>query len=268
MTLQAFIDDSYENDGVYVLAGCISNVEGWVNFSKDWQKILPNWGTLNPKTNKYHFKMSEMNATKERMERVPVFLGTIEEHVLGFVYVKINISELNRALNKLQAANADIIIDWACYADPFYVACRCLLDKFHLQRNEMIEALGEEKIDFYFDEQSNKNSITSIWDSYISERPEQIREYYGATPSFKDDEDFLPLQGADLYAWWVRKCYKDGTPEKIDKLDFGEFKPSKQKKLLRVSIEFNESHLIENLHKILQRALPSRIIYAPNSRFY
>lgn len=249
-------------DGTYVLAGCITSAKCWKAFSEEWQKMLPQWGTLNS-YGQYHFKMSEMNANPERMERVPAFFGVIEKHVIGFVSVKINISDLKRARRRLVIPNMEII--WDEYADPFYIACRCLLDMFHLQRKEMSEIIPlDEKIDFYFDEQSQKNHILKIWENYIKNRPEEIRKLYGEKPRFLNDNYFLPLQAADLWAWWVRKFYQDGTPENINKLGIKGFK-STGKKLLRISISFDEEQLVTSLKKSLQIALGSnQIIYDVN----
>jgi hypothetical protein len=68
MVLQAFIDESYSNDGTYVLAGYIASVEEWASFSREWQELLP-YGTLD-KDDQFHFKMSEMAINEERMKRV------------------------------------------------------------------------------------------------------------------------------------------------------------------------------------------------------
>lgn len=258
MTIQAYIDDSYDRNGVYVLAGCIGSSESWAAFSDEWSKMLPNWGVLN-NNNKYHFKMSEMNATPERLARVPTFLATMEKHILGYVSAKINIAELKRA--QVRIAVPGIAIDWTEY-DPFFVTFRALLDMFHIERKNMIEMLGEEKIDFYFDDQSQKNRIIAMWDNYIKNRPEEIRNYYGETPRFENDGDFLPLQAADLLAWWVRKMYAEETPEKIRTLDFGTFKPAKNRKLLRIEISYNEEQLVTVLKRIVRTQLgPNHLIY-------
>jgi hypothetical protein len=90
VVLQAFIDDSYTSDGVYVLAGYISSAEAWANFSKHWEEMLP-FGTLN-KHGRYHFKMSEMGANDEGMSRLPGFFRIIEKNVLVALSCKINIA--------------------------------------------------------------------------------------------------------------------------------------------------------------------------------
>ena len=56
----------------------------------------------------------------------------------------------------------------------------------------------DQKVDFYFDDQSQKQEMLAGWDLYIRNQPYQIKNLYGATPRFENDEDFLPLQAADL----------------------------------------------------------------------
>ena len=256
MVLQAFIDDSYK-DEIYVLAGCIASEENWVKFSEEWEKMLPKWGTLN-KNGKYHFKMSEMSLNPERLSRVPIFLTTIEKYISGFLSVKINTFELKRAKNRLFVQ--DHILDWSEW-DEFFVTFRILMDNFHLHRKNMLDVFGDEKINFYFDEQTQKKRVFAMWKNYMNNRSKEARKFYGQVPRFEDDNIFLPLQAADLLAWWSRKMYADGTPEKVKSLDFGGFKPTRNKKLLRFSAFHDEEALVIELKKVIRSNLPGKSFY-------
>jgi hypothetical protein len=66
----------------------------------------------------------------------------------------------------------------------------------------------EEPIDFIFDNQNEKTAILNGWDLYRASAPERIHKLLGAMPRFEDDEQFLPLQAADMLAWWCRKWEK------------------------------------------------------------
>jgi hypothetical protein len=257
LVLQAFVDYSYNPNGVFVLAGYIASAEAWADFSKEWEAMLP-FGTLNQR-NRYHFKMAEMAMTDERMERVPAFFRIIENHILGYVSCKIDISELRNIRFRLQVPGT--VIDWGMFGNPYLVAFRCLLDMFHLHRAKM-QLLSNEKIDFYFDNQSEKGVIISMWDDYIARRPDETRQYYGATPRFEDDEEFLPLQAADFWAWWVRKWYAEGVPERIRSCDFGRFKAKRKRKLSKMWISFNQDQLVTTMKRILRSEIgPDRPIY-------
>jgi len=242
MTLQAYIDESSDENGVFVLAGCISDAESWAAFTKKWEEVLK-YGILN-KQGRYHFKMSDMALNEERMSRVPLFLIIMEKYVLGFVSAKIDISELKRALSRVRVTN--IHINWGALSNPYYVTLRCLLDMFHLTRDQITDAIPlDEQINFIFDYRDEKKTILSVWDEYLQTRPGEVKKHYGAAPRFEDDERLLPLQSADLWAWWVRKWYSEGTPEKILTGDFCEFNLKETRKHVRVEMSLNEEQLVD-----------------------
>ncbi len=260
MPLQAYIDESCDKDGIFVLAGCISDAESWAAFAKEWEEALPKYGVLN-KHNRYHFKMSQMAWNEERMSRVPVFLQIIEKHVLGFISAKIDVTELKRALSRIRIPN--VHINWDALSNPYHVTLRCLLDMFHLERDQMADAIPlDEQVDFIFDYRDEKKTILSIWDEYIKARPDEVKKYYGAAPRFEDDEKFLPLQSADLWAWWVRKWYKEETPEKIKAVDFSEFNIHATRKHLKIEITFDEDQLVKVIKRTLREQISAdHIIY-------
>ena len=257
--LQAYIDESIDQSGIFVLGGYIATSEAWTSFAKEWEKIL-RLGTLKA-SGQYHFKMSEMAMNDERLARVPVFFRVIEDHVLGWVSAKINVAELRRALARISVPN--VAIDWGLWGNPYLVAFRCLVDMFHLHRPRMVEAIPpEERIDFCFDNRVEKRAILAMWENYMQERPSEVKTYYGAAPVFKDDETCLPLQAADFWVWWVRKWYADGTPEKMRTCDFGSFTLRGIRKFLRIDISFNEDQLVTVMKRVLRTHIgPDRPIY-------
>jgi len=97
---QAFIDDSYDSDGTFVLAGFIAPESHWAAFSKQWEKMLAH-GILDK--NGYYFKMAEMAWLPERRERVSGFFRVIEEHVTLGVSVVIDTQDLRAFRQKLES---------------------------------------------------------------------------------------------------------------------------------------------------------------------
>jgi hypothetical protein len=81
-----------------------------------------------------------------------------------------------------------------------------------------------------------------------------VRAHFGESPAFRKDENFLPLQGADFWAWWVRKWYTEGTPEKIQRWDFGIFKDGSQRrdKYLRIEVTYDADQLALVMLKLLR----------------
>lgn len=253
MTLQAFIDESETEGGFFVLGGYIATAESWSSFAGEWETLLRKYGRQK-KDGRYHFKMKEMARVADSAKRTELFFRVIEDHVIGWVSARINKPDLKKAISRIVVPGLEI--DWGSYANPYFITFRCLVDMFHIHRPEMVEAmpLGE-KIDFFFDDRTDKKPILDMWENYIAARPDAIKEYYGAMPRFEDDMDFLPLQAADYWAWWVRKWCVDGTPEKIAECNFGDFGLLGNKKFLRVDICFDEAALVTSLVKSLRQQL-------------
>lgn len=257
--LQAFIDDSYRAGGTYILAGPIATAENWALFSHEWEKLLNSgWGVLNAKTNTHHFKYASMNI-EERKSRIPVFLNTLERYISGYVATRIDISELERA--KERVVIEGMLPDWTEFSE-FYMAFRSLMDKFHMHRDKMVEAFGNQPIDFYFDDESQKGRIFAMWDNYINNRADEIKELYGITPRFESDEVFLPLQGADLLAGFARDCYEQGKSDAFIHLEMDGFKRIGKHKILRFVAEEQEDDLVKYLmREAIRQALPGTAIY-------
>lgn len=214
MVLQAYIDDSLDDSGMYVLAGYVASAEQWASFSREWEKMLP-LGTLNERGER-HFKMSEMAMSEERMSRVAGFQNIINNHVIMSVTSMIQVEDIKRAIDRLSVDNLNI--DWGKMNRPLYMAYRCLMDNFHKLRIERPDWVPiNEPVDFYFDETSEKKMILDDWDQYLSTRAPEFRKLYGATPRFEDDRVYLPLQAADYRAWWARKWAVEFGPLNISK---------------------------------------------------
>lgn len=268
MVLQAFIDDSH-SDGIFVLGGHVATDESWAKFSEEWERLLP-LGTLAP-NGRYHFKMKEMAATPERMARVPAFFRVIEKHVMLSLHIKIGLRDLERAKARLWAPLRKI--DWGFFQNPYLVAWRCLLDHMHGPASRPIieEVLpAGKKINFVFDQQTEKKFILPIWDEFVATRPDSYRATIGSTPRFEDDQEFLALQAADFWAWWSRKWYVDGTLEKHDKMRFGHWKVHRLD-YPRLSIAYDEDGLVKLLIGMLSGEYPNVRIWdlknPPDSRW-
>jgi len=197
MVLQAFMDESEDPDGTFVLGGYLASAEKWASFSRAWEEMLPL--ALRDKRG-YYFKMSEMASSPERLERVQAFYRIIEKYVLMSISCRINAAEFQRAMARIYVPGVNI--DWGSdMGKPYVVAFRMLMDGFHDYWSKLEHPIPEdEKVDLYFDERSEKNIIRKYWEEYMAERPPEIRRHYGHEPHFEDDRDrdFLPLQAADV----------------------------------------------------------------------
>lgn len=258
MVLQAFMDESWNDaEGTFVIAGHIASAENWAKFSADWESILP-FG-VRDKDGSWHFKAKEMNSPAG-LERTQAFWRVIEKHVLMSLSCRINRRELTRARDRIHVPNLEI--NWGYVLNPYLVAFRVLMDGFHGWRTKIEEFVPlSETVDFYFDERAEKKQIREAWDEYMSSRPEEIRAFYGNEPRFEDDKKFLPLQAADLWAWWVRRWHAEGHPEKMEIPDFGAWKGKRQKHL-KMDIKIDEDGIVKVLREIISTQIePGRPIY-------
>src|ERR1700688_4788228 len=104
MVFQASIDESYTDDASYVLAGYIASAETWAKFPRDWEELLSL--TLPAKeSGKRRFKMKEM---ARRIEHVPAFYAVIEKHDLIRLSCHFNLSDLERAKQRVWVENLHI----------------------------------------------------------------------------------------------------------------------------------------------------------------
>jgi hypothetical protein len=110
------------------------------------------------------------------------------------------------------------------------------------------------RIDFWFDKRAEKKVILETWDDYLKHRPDKVRPLYGEAPKFEDDADFLPLQAADFWAWWVRKWHKEG--KRIEP-NFGTFGLKAQKDILVMDYVLKEDDVARALKQSLAAAMGS-----------
>jgi len=114
-----------------------------------------------------------------------------------------------------------------------------------------------EPIDFIFDDQSEKGNILSMWELFKFAASSRIRPLLGETPTFRNDEKVMPLQAADLYAWWILKWHKDGDANAgVRDLKFSWLA---QRKINRFHMEYSEPVLRAGFDGIIERSEVLRI---------
>jgi hypothetical protein len=82
--------------------------------------------------------------------------------------------------------------------------------------SQLEEKFGiEEPVDFIFDYQEGMDiPVQDAWNALKSTSPDGVRRRLGRRPEFNDDKVSMPLQAADLHAWWVRRGYSDRVENK------------------------------------------------------
>jgi len=193
MVLQICVDDSSQDGESLILAGYIASVENWASFSTEWAGLLtvrPPWDRL---------KMSELMADgpgSEKGQRIEWHYRIIEKYAHSSICLAIPRRPLSRAVRDLQLPTA--------FGNPYYLAWRALISvSLHWQH----KSGNHEPIDFIFDEQSEAGLLSDAWEGFRDNMPEEFRRLVKNRPIFRDDEDFLPLQAADMLAWWMRRRF-------------------------------------------------------------
>lgn len=233
LTYQGFFDESQSSDE-FIIGGHIATEETWASFSRDWAEILEMG--IRSEDGTYHFKMSEMAQNEERMLRARHFYKIIERHNLISVSARVNIGSFKRAFDRVSFDLVNIFrlhTAFGMWGNPYYICFRALIDGIHHNRESISHIVPvTEKINFIFDERSEKKEIVAAWDDIVQQADEKAQRLVGATPRFENDRVFLPLQAADLWAWWVREWYEEEEaeiPQKMKNFDFGTWKGSKRK---------------------------------------
>jgi hypothetical protein len=199
--LQAYVDGSGTGDpNELILAGYVATAETWREFSREWKSCLD-------EANLPYFKMNEMTS---RPELAAYFYRVIERHeVLAALSVTIDTAALRKVVREIVPA-PDIRAEKL--ENPYFFAFRAMI--------ECLAALQDkigisEPVDFIFDDESEKVRILPIWELVKDAMRPDIRERIGSNPIFREDHKFMPLQAADLYAWWVRRWHRDGRKDRL-----------------------------------------------------
>jgi hypothetical protein len=233
LVLQLYVDESIShrrNRKAYVAAGYIASASAWADFSVEWEALLPL--TRRGRSGKYRFKMSEMQA---HMEKVPAFYEVIRRHALVAVSMTIFEDDFEAALARIWSDNTVLVINPV--RELRYMVKTTIMEGIYnyLGRNtgnSTINKLGDrvekalegnfgQPLDIYFDNESGSDLLLEWWQEMSEEKKWLAPESVGGMPRFEDDEDFLPLQAADFWAWWVRKGEEDDTIQEIMDGKFG-----------------------------------------------
>lgn len=214
--LQAYCDESVK-DGILVIAGYVATAERWAAFSDKWAQMLSMRSPHMPRIDEFH--MTEMRGTPERRELTEAYYRIIEEHVdLAIAYV-IDLSELNAAIDSLPLFWREKLKE---HRNPYLVAFRSLipaLATLHAQQSDERKDSGP--TDFIFDEHSGMAACLNAWESWCVVAPPALLKFHGDAPIFRKSHTTLPLQAADLLAWWVRDwSARKLTLEQIAELPF------------------------------------------------
>ncbi len=193
VVLQAFIDDSASDraeDKRLVLAGYMQTAEQWALFSEEWAAELarPRWlKSLHMSAGFPGFSNAEKEAKLEALASV----------IQRFKPVSIECSISQRDFNDLVKPNGPYDLRHAYFP--------CFVGILHGVARTIAEEGWYDKADIIFDEQGSVGRGAAAWYLPIKHSFPLLAANLGGAPIFRDDEEVLPLQAADMLAWYVRR---------------------------------------------------------------
>jgi hypothetical protein len=206
--LNAYVDDSgSDHDGVnprfYVLAGYILPVETWKPFSDRWADELKREPSVGC------FKMSNAEYGDG------YFLGMQEP------FRKLKVNELAQVISAFRPKPISAHLRWDHYksivegrvsakmASPYAILFYQIMKQSHdwqIELNRLDPTIGLHRVDFVFDEQGKIGLRALQWYAKLKEVvPEPYKSIMGNTPDFRDDEEIVALQAADMLAWHLHR---------------------------------------------------------------
>jgi hypothetical protein len=166
---QAFIDDSKTDRKLFVLAGYIAPAETWALFSDDWDTELKSEPPLE------EFKMSQMLIEPARCER---FYRIIEKPVTSAISVRIDLAAHARVVASLEWPPG--LNNQAEVTGPYWFAYNMIID--YLYRHHSGLHLTD-RVDFIFDDQSEKKHVRDTWDYFKSTGLQNCNELWAINRS-------------------------------------------------------------------------------------
>jgi hypothetical protein len=228
LVLQAFFDES-EKGGIFVMAGYVSSIPKWAAFSDEWDVLLNNRSGHFPRLDEFH--MNAMHNTPARREMVPLFYRVIEKHVDALVSVSINVKQLNEEFASFQWP--EWLVQRELLKNPYF---HCFFGIFWLFRNYSDRLGITPPVDFMFDEHNHdEEDCLKGWKQACTLDPE-FERFFGERPRFGKSNLNMPLQAADLIAYWIRKWDEDGVDVDPRELPFGWWKPERVMPTLMASL--------------------------------
>ena len=216
---KAFCDGSKgtEPGKILLLSALVHTVPAWEKFSNDWEAALK----APPSLEHFHMRKFRQLAGWKAIDRDLKIISLTEvilKHEPHVVSCWLSTEDYDATIRQVAPSDLRHVFSLAFQAMLHTVA------EYQLQRGITVPA------NFVFDEEGDIGNEALIWYPAIKETaPPRVRALMGTTPVFRDDEEMLPLQAADLVAWHKRR--KKETPgldtetaasQRVDELPGGE----------------------------------------------
>jgi hypothetical protein len=137
--------------------------------------------------------------------------------------------------------------------NPYHRAFGSIMGILMYQQSKL--GIGE-PADFFFDTEDEELNALAGWRYFKASHPE-LRGVTGEGPAFRNDKKVLPLQAADLYAWWTRERVLQDKNPAMHKLPWGE-----KRELYKMHIQLARDRF-EREHKQMLDPAKARLARLP-----
>lgn len=210
--LASFTDDSGSDKRgpVFILAGYVSTVALWQEFSDAWHAGLQS----GPRKLEY-FKMQEA-----------AFSGKGQFKKWRRAERDAKVDELARIVKRYAMFGVQAVLWWNDFNAVQARYRKYPIDPYILLFNHVMAAAVthvrrlqiEEKIEFYFDDQGRTGDIALQAYRIAQARiAAEMLEYVAGPPNHKSDRVVLPLQAADMLAWQSRRFCAENEQHGINR---------------------------------------------------
>lgn len=203
VTFQCFVDDSggVGHSKHFVLAGLVGPSSQWAEFSAEWQACLDEKPSLK------RFKMSEAAGRSGEFYR---WTDTMRNNKLR---------AFARIINRYPKLLTYSVIDLEAHAETWRKRLMKPMNEpyFHPFHNTIMATCFElwdlgwrERFEIIFDEQVVFGLRARAWypvvRAIVQHREPEAAKIMPVDPLFRTDQEWLPLQAADMMAWCIRNA--------------------------------------------------------------
>ena len=212
MPIQAFVDDSGGKGQTrhFVLAALAGHSESWMEFSDEWRACLAEQPTIRS------LKMREAASCSGQ------FRGMNEEQRNA------KLRALAKIINRHARLVTCSVIDLDAHAKTWARGIKPQRDPYFYPFHNSIAAIcfslwdkgWRERFEIVFDEDVIFGPRAKLWypviKAILKHREPEAATILPIDPLFRSDDEFLPIQAADLFAWVIRKKHDDPAFDAFD----------------------------------------------------
>lgn len=192
--LEAYFDDSASDsrpDKRIVLAGYMQSAEAWGALAQDWKDEL----ARSPALTSLHMTTCFQGWSEQAREaKLDKFVAILEKY-----------KPLSIECSISRAAYTDTMRNRAPY-DLRHVYFSCFVGVMYGVARTVAEEGLSGPVELIFDEQGDAGTGAALWYLPLKHKDPLLRYVLGGPPRFASDDEVVPLQAADMLAWYVRRC--------------------------------------------------------------